>query len=614
MEGSPERIGEFFVRRGLVTQEQIEALLAEQKRTGAPLGALIRYNLNIRGVDYCRALATYFGLPFDLIAELDYTQFPITAHDRYEYAQHRFIPIAEENGRYRVAVVDPLPETVDRIHQKYGDNAQLVITPETDLRWVIQKAFNEVITADVLSELYNADPNESAKTVFTDHHRWFLITVYALVVLVFLLNPVLNLTLFNVLLTVSVSGMLLFKAFIAFVGITVPAEQDIDVSEIEDKTLPVYTILVPMFRETRETLVHLIENVNSLDYPKYLLEVLLVVEDDDHDTINFLKQLSPPQNFVIMRVPYSEPRTKPKACNYALKFATGKYCVIFDAEDRPDPKQLKKVLKAFREGPDNLACIQCRLNYFNGRENWLTRLFAMEYTFWFDTLLPGLVRLGLPIPLGGTSNHFKTAILREMHAWDPFNVTEDADLGIRMDRLGYRTNVIPSTTWEEAVNRPSVWIRQRTRWQKGYMVTFLVHLRNPFALFRDLGLKASISLIFFVGGSFLANLANGLLYVIFFTSVLVGYEATDVLFPPGLVEIAWFNFVFGNVTLIGLNLIAIMKRKMWDYLPYVLLVPGYWFLMVISSYRALYQLFFQPSVWEKTPHGLSIMIAEQQKA
>ncbi|HCM84331.1 MAG TPA: glycosyltransferase, partial [Rhodospirillaceae bacterium] len=158
-------------------------------------------------------------------------------------------------------------------------------------------------------------------------------------------------------------------------------------------------------------------------------------------------------------VPESHPQTKPKACNYALPFARGEYLVIYDAEDKPEPDQLKKTLLSFQRAPENTICIQARLNYFNARENWLTRMFTLDYSLWFDLMLPGLERLGVPIPLGGTSNHFKIKVLRELHAWDPYNVTEDADLGVRITQKGYRVGIVDSTTFEEANCAIPNWIR-----------------------------------------------------------------------------------------------------------------------------------------------------------
>ena len=228
----------------------------------------------------------------------------------------------------------------------------------------------------------------------------------------------------------------------------------------------------------------LAQALRNLDYPLGKLDIKIVLEAGDRETIEAARTLGLEGVFEIIVVPPSQPQTKPKACNFALRFARGEYLVVYDAEDRPEPDQLRKVVATFRRSPPNTACLQCRLNYYNVDENWLTRMFTLDYTLWFDQVLPGLERLGMPIPLGGTSNHFRTDVLRELHAWDPFNVTEDADLGIRIGQKGYRVGVVNSTTFEEASCRVGQWIRQRSRWMKGYMQTLLVHTRRPLHLMR----------------------------------------------------------------------------------------------------------------------------------
>ena len=194
----------------------------------------------------------------------------------------------------------------------------------------------------------------------------------------------------------------------------------------------------------------MLHNLSQLDYPKSKLDILILLEEDDAETIAAAKAAQPPGNVRFVIVPDQIPKTKPKALNVGLYFARGDYLVIYDAEDQPDPDQLKKAVIAFRDGPKNLACVQSALNYYNAHENALTRMFTLEYSYWFDYLLPGLHRLGLPIPLGGTSNHFRTEVLRSLGAWDPFNVTEDADLGVRASVRGYSVGIINSTTYEEA--------------------------------------------------------------------------------------------------------------------------------------------------------------------
>jgi cellulose synthase/poly-beta-1,6-N-acetylglucosamine synthase-like glycosyltransferase len=306
----------------------------------------------------------------------------------------------------------------------------------------------------------------------------------------------------------------------------------------------------------------------------------------------------------LLVVPDGQPRTKPRACNVGLFFAKGQFLVIYDAEDRPDPDQIKKAVVAFQKGDDNLVCVQAALNYFNATENFLTRMFTLEYSYWFDYMLHGLARLGFPIPLGGTSNHFRTDLLRDLGGWDPFNVTEDADLGIRAAARGYKVGVINSTTYEEANNRYRNWIRQRSRWIKGYMQTTLVYLRNPPRFIRQVGVKNALGFAMLVGGTpvtFLATLPMWLLFIAWLAFSL----PLDALYPPLLLKIGLFNLIAGNVLMVGVNMLGVFRRKNYGLGLFALANPFYWMLHSFAAYKALYQLFVCPFYWEKTDHGLS---------
>jgi cellulose synthase/poly-beta-1,6-N-acetylglucosamine synthase-like glycosyltransferase len=313
----------------------------------------------------------------------------------------------------------------------------------------------------------------------------------------------------------------------------------------------------------------------------------------------------PPHYIRFIYIPDSKPKTKPKACNYGLAFAQGEYLTIYDAEDIPDPDQLKKAILAFRHGSPDLVCVQAALNYFNRDENFLTRMFTLEYSYWFDYLLPGLDSLRLPIPLGGTSNHFRTDRLLELGGWDPFNVTEDADLGIRASQRGYRVGVIDSTTYEEANCRLKNWIRQRSRWIKGYMQTWLVHNRDPWKSLKTLGLGNWLAYQFFIGGTIVCFLSNPILWLFFIYAAISRAPWLEQLFPGWMLYISLFNLILGNSIGIYLNMIAVFRRKYYNLTLYALLNPIYWLLHSAASYMALWQLFTKPFYWEKTIHGLS---------
>ena len=240
------------------------------------------------------------------------------------------------------------------------------------------------------------------------------------------------------------------------------------VDRLPGDTLPVYSVICALYREAASA-GDLLAAIERLDYPREKLNVIIALEAEDSETRAAIEQRKNRVPVTLVDVPPVHPRTKPKALNAALHFAHGAFTVIYDAEDRPEPDQLRRALQAFKDGGDKLACVQARLTIDNTVDGWLARLFTAEYAGQFDVFLPGLAVMGLPLPLGGSSNHFRTATLRAAGAWDPYNVTEDADLGMRLARLGYRTATIASTTHEEAPARLGAWLRQRTRWFKGWM-------------------------------------------------------------------------------------------------------------------------------------------------
>ena len=309
------------------------------------------------------------------------------------------------------------------------------------------------------------------------------------------------------------------------------------------------------------------------------------------------------------------PKTKPKACNYGLIRAKGEFVVIYDAEDQPDPDQLKKVHLTFKSLPDDYVCVQAKLNYFDSTQNLLTRWFTHEYSMWFELLLPGIMRLDVPIPLGGTSNHFKTSVLRAVDAWDPYNVTEDADLGIRLYKHGYKTAIVDSRTWEEANSRVGNWIRQRSRWIKGYMQTWLVHMRHPVRFYRELGWRGFWGFQVMVLATPMLPLLNPFYWVLL--ALWYGWHMDFIppLFPGIIYYFAAFEFLLGNFLFVYSHVAGMYwvirdleaKRDpkfSYGMVKYGLLVPIYWVLMSNAAMKAAWQLMTRPFYWEKTIHGL----------
>lgn len=366
------------------------------------------------------------------------------------------------------------------------------------------------------------------------------------------------------------------------------------------QNLPVYTILVPLFKEAH-MLPQLVEALNNLTYPPAKLDIKLLLEEADPATLAAVKQMHLPPHYEVLIVPHFYPLTKPKALNYGLQFAKGEFVVIFDAEDIPEPDQLMRALVLFHQNGERLATVQAKLNFYNPRQNWLTKQFTIEYCSLFDGMLPAYSIFGLPLPLGGTSNHFRTHILREVEAWDAYNVTEDADLGMRLYRCGYSSLVLPSTTYEEACSGFKNWFWQRTRWLKGWMQTYYVHMRNPFQLYRDLGCWKFLGFQAIIGGPIFSALVHPV-----FLGVLLWQMTTDTpldnLSLIGLWVLSLFNLSVGYIATMWLGLITLKMRQYAAFAFGVLTIPIYWILISFAAYRALVQLIYAPFYWEKTEH------------
>jgi cellulose synthase/poly-beta-1,6-N-acetylglucosamine synthase-like glycosyltransferase len=376
---------------------------------------------------------------------------------------------------------------------------------------------------------------------------------------------------------------------------------------IPERELPIYSVLVPLYREAG-MLPGLIAALGRLDYPAAKLDIKLVLEASDAETRAALATLELPGNVEVVVVPDALPRTKPKALNYALPLARGEYVTIYDAEDEPEPGQLREAVAAFRTGPPTLGCLQARLNVFNARDGWLTRQFALEYSAQFDALLPSLARLGLPLPLGGTSNHFRRDALVAVGGWDPFNVTEDADLGLRLHRQGWRTGTLVSTTWEEAPVRLGSWLRQRTRWLKGWMQTWLVHTREHRRLMQDIGPRGAFAVHVLLGGVILSCLVHPIFYGLMLAELLAGevLGRPQSLMGAGFWHMAVLNLAVGFLAAIALAALAALRRGFGWLALWALTMPLYWLLISAAAYRAAWQLMRDPFLWEKTEHGQSL--------
>lgn len=452
----------------------------------------------------------------------------------------------------------------------------------------------------------------SALRTFSWSQRFFIMVLFLVIIGGFIFNPLFTAQLLVGIISIFYFVDAVFNLILTLRSLNKPNEivvSSAQLQELDDAGLPVYTILCPLYKETH-VIPQFIEAIAALSYPKDKLDVILLLEEDDIESIATVEQMHLPYYFRTIVVPDSLPKTKPKACNYGLAFAKGEYLVIYDAEDIPDPLQLKKAYLAFQKVPQYIACLQAKLNYYNVRQNILTRIFTAEYSLWFDITLPGLQSFNSTIPLGGTSNHFKTDVLRNLEGWDPFNVTEDADLGIRLFKKGFKTAIIDSTTYEEATSKVTNWIRQRSRWIKGYMQTYLVHMRNWKVFVREYGFVHAFIFQLTVGGKLLFLLLNPFLWFItlgYFGAYSLFGPTIEVVYQPPIFYLAVFSWIFGNFLFLYYYMLGCAKRNQWDLLKYIYLVPFYWACMSYAAVISLYQLLVKPYYWEKTVHGFHLL-------
>ena len=376
-----------------------------------------------------------------------------------------------------------------------------------------------------------------------------------------------------------------------------------------DHSLPPYTLIVPLYRETG-VLERLTTALQALDYPAAKLQILLVVEADDRETRDAIGHLRLPASFETVVAPSGRPRTKPRALNVALALARGAFTVVYDAEDVPDPDQLRLAVAAFARCEPDVACLQARLVIDNTGDNWLTRFFTVEYATLFDVINPGLCALDLPVMLGGTSNHFRTPILQAVHGWDAWNVTEDADLGIRLALAGYRVADLPSSTLEEAPASLRAWMRQRCRWMKGFMQVCVAHSRTPAAHWRALGPVRFLAAIALTAGTVVAALSYPVLGTAALVTLALGLRDGRFLHPGTPVEIAGAAlglvlFVSGVLAIYLPATLGVLRRGWWPLLVWVPALPLYYVLISAAAWRGLVEMVTHRFRWNKTEHGLA---------
>ena len=351
----------------------------------------------------------------------------------------------------------------------------------------------------------------------------------------------------------------------------------------------------------------LFDALSRMDYPKHKLDALLLIEADDAHTRAAIEQVGRPPWMRVLRLPPGTPRTKPRAMGIGLRYAKGTLVAVYDAEDKPDPAQLKKAAWGFQRADASVACLQAKLGYYNPRQNLLTRWFTLEYDGWFNIFLPGLHRIGAPIPLGGTSNHFRREALDAVPRLG--SVQRHRGRGPRVALRPPRAhNDDARVDHRRGGQQPGAnWLRQRSRWSKGYMQTVLVHTRHPWRLLRELGAQGhDRSSCSRSAAPFVTALLAPLFWLLLVLWVFLQPDWIAALFPGPVYYAASVSLVAGNFALVFLSLGAAVSRGHDDLAPHALLIPCYWALMSAATYVALVELFVRPYHWHKTEHGLHV--------
>jgi cellulose synthase/poly-beta-1,6-N-acetylglucosamine synthase-like glycosyltransferase len=659
---------------------------------------------NAYGIDdgFFRDLANELGLAYVSGDELKGKASLAVTLPYRSLEENLVVPLEVSSEKVRIATANPFnTDFFAVLEDLFHAKVEISVSSIRDIESAIGREYEELHKYRALKDLRYRNPDESAYVVLYPWQRYFIIGIALLVAVLFVLDYPLSFVVVFAAINLTYFCVNPVKFYVSFRGFqgsrrSVRVSEE-DLQRVNEMDLPTYTILIPIYREAK-VLPHIVENIYRLDYPRDKLDIKILMEEKDEETISEAKRLGlfgEPQTIiapilssrqaendrlkfapsarvvdsgalvvgvlesvsgqdgsgpiltvkkptgemiqipasfvkssgdvVVLRdaldvlmvhymrslaifdavvVPDAEIRTKPRACNYGLFRAKGEYCVIYDAEDDPEPDQLKKAAVAFSRSPESLVCLQSRLNFYNPKENLLTRWFSLEYSFWYDYYLDGLDRVGAPLPLGGTSNHFRVKQLRELGGWDPYNVTEDADLGVRISRKKLKTAMLNSYTFEEATKKLPSWIRQRSRWAKGYAQTYLVHMRHPIRLVREMGWKQFFYFQLTFGGNIFLPLVNPILWVVTLLTILRP-GMFDFLFFYPIVYVCIFNLVVGNGVYMILHMGPYVLKKHYTSIPLALLIPLYWVLISIGDWRGTIQLVTKPFYWEKTQHGLT---------
>ena len=603
-------LGRYLVENEVISPDQLVQALRMQLRLGAPIGEILAAEGWADADDVQAALAQQHNMRrADLTLQ---PPDPGLCGDVPHEVWLRYRAIAWMRLGRTVLIATARPDRFAQLREALGDtfgDVQPVLASETQITDAIARQFAQPLAEAAETRVA---PRFSCRTWQGGDRRRPGITLLAGAILAGLLTalffaPLQSLGVLGLIATFTL--LLLAGLKLAAFGVHLLSHAHLtaprpapDHTPERPSRLPKVSVLVPLFHE-KEIAGALIRRLCRLSYPKALLEVVLVLEQDDRITRQALADARLPPWMRVVEVPaHGGLTTKPRAMNYALDFCGGDIIGVWDAEDAPAPDQIEQVVSHFTGAAEDVVCLQGILDYYNPRTNWLARCFTIEYASWFRIVLPGIARMGLVVPLGGTTLFFKREILEELGGWDAHNVTEDADLGVRLCRAGYRTELIGTVTYEEAACRFWPWIRQRSRWLKGFMVTYLVHMRRPRQLLRDLGGWRFWGLQAFFVGTLCQFLLAPVLWS-FWLIVFGVFHPIQTLLPLSVVYAICALFVLAEVLTISIGMVAVSSARRRFLMPWTLTMIFYFPIGAIAAYKALGELLLRPYHWEKTQHG-----------
>ncbi|WP_245582429.1 glycosyltransferase family 2 protein [Neorhizobium lilium] len=577
-------------------------LAALAHTNGTSVESELLRNGEVEEKSYYAAVARLLRLPFvDAIDPRTVSDFPLLDT---QLQQPLTLRIAHRNRSPQTAVVPQASRIADLAAALAALpllGRDLAITTPSAIRSAVWSAGAERRVRETTNRLFEDRPHLSARVVLAGHQGFYAGLAVAAFFSALMLRPTETLLWLHITLSIIYFLSLTLRLAALVRKSTSSAPQH---AAAVLGPLPHYTVMVALYREAGMAK-QLISSLRRLDWPASLLDIKLVCEADDKETIAALKAERPGPHFEIIEVPAYGPRTKPKALTYALTAVRGELLAIYDAEDRPHPQQLREAHARFNAAPPELACLQAPLIITNAGASWLSALFSLEYSALFRGLLPMLGKQRMPLPLGGTSNHFRTEALRKAGGWDPYNVTEDADLGLRLYRLGYRADVLHRQTLEDAPVELPVWLAQRSRWFKGWLQTWLVLMRDPFRLSREMGLAAFLIFQLMVGGMLISSLLHPLIIVFLAGGIVALLTAPASAIPLDVLTLFVIDFVniMGSYLIfIGLGIGSMIDHEKRLVGRRWIMVPLYWLMTSVAAWRAVAELRRKPFFWNKTPH------------